>query len=348
MTIGSRIDRSTHTQAQEVKRAREVDNIFFVIRQEMGQDRTIYGQKLGDARHTFGLMDRDGNGFLSRDEFATGLKRMDFGLTDAQLTEVLDAVDTDGNGTVEYDEFLARLQAGAGGEQVTRLHLEGTAAAGAAKEGSEEQQQLSAKDTQKYFDERHAEAQAKKAARKQEQKKASAQNSRGKTARPKGQANPLLKAKPKERIAQLSQPRGRPGDETDGASGRREPLSPGHVPRHGAPRHRIRRQSPARRSLNHHGRAVAQAVSPDRSSMGNENNQTQTQRDRAAALEAANEALRSSGLSTGATDRRAAAAAKTGGAAAAASAVDAAGAIGLLQERGQGQAGGGWTLDSFS
>jgi hypothetical protein len=82
--------------------------------------------------------------------------------------------------------------------------------------------------------------------------------------------------------------------------------------------------------------------------MGNENNQTQTQRDRAAALEAANEALRSSGLSTGVTDRRAAAAAKTGGAAAAASAVDAAGAIGLLQERGQGQAGGGWTLDSFS
>eukprot|EP01046_Picozoa_sp_COSAG06_P024576 COSAG06_NODE_2011_length_7849_cov_3.030581_1_plen_849_part_00 len=140
MAIGSRIDRSTHTQAQvlrlseEEKRAREVENIFRVIRQEMGQDRTIYGQKLGDARHTFGLMDRDGNGFLSRDEFAMALKRMDFGLTDAQQTEVLDAVDTDGSGTVEYGEFLAQLQVGADGHQVSRLHLGGTAAAAANAE----------------------------------------------------------------------------------------------------------------------------------------------------------------------------------------------------------------------
>ena len=135
------------SMSEDDKHAREVANIFRVIRQEMGShNRTLYGRKLGDAcvlvvlhssslsdtlrtsflecfagdaRHTFGLLDRDGNGYLSRDEFAEGLKRMDVGLTDAQLTEVLDAVDTDGNGTVEYEEFLALLQAGASAEKAS-------------------------------------------------------------------------------------------------------------------------------------------------------------------------------------------------------------------------------------
>eukprot|EP01045_Picozoa_sp_COSAG04_P015641 COSAG04_NODE_1250_length_7576_cov_5.772101_2_plen_658_part_00 len=44
-------------------------------------------------------------------EFRAALGRMDLGLTDAQLTEVLAAVDTDGNGTIEYGEFVARLEA---------------------------------------------------------------------------------------------------------------------------------------------------------------------------------------------------------------------------------------------
>jgi hypothetical protein len=135
------------SMSEDDKHAREVANIVRVIRQEMGShNRTLYGRKLGDAcvlgvrhssslsdtlrtsflecfagdaRHTFGLLDRDGNGYLSRDEFAEGLKRMDVGLTDAQLTEVLDAVDTDGNGTVEYEEFLALLQAGASAEKAS-------------------------------------------------------------------------------------------------------------------------------------------------------------------------------------------------------------------------------------
>ncbi len=358
-TIGSRLNMNTHTQAQvlrlteEEKREREVENVFRVIRQELDahRDRTLYGRKLGDARRTFGLMDRDGNGFLSREEFAQGLKRLDFGLTDEQLAEVLDVVDTDGNGTVEYDEFLARLQQGANEGEVSCLHLEGSAAS-SPRAGKEGTLKMDAKDTKKYFDERHAEAQLKKQARRQEisaKKAASGASGRLKpTTRPKGAANPLLSVKPNERLSKLSKPRTQPAtQDATGVCTRKEPLSPGHVPRTAAPRHRVRRQSP-RRSSDHHGREAALAVFPDRNErVHSSNDQPQRDgpdRDRAAALQAAHNALRMSGLAS--TDNGSGKRGVDGARLAENS--DSVGGIGLLDERSQsGQQASGWTLDSF-
>lgn len=217
-----------------------------------------------------------------------------------------------------------------------------------ASEASERTAEMNVKDTQEYFNERHALAQAKKRARRQEHsamKAASGENSRVKTTiRPKGAANPLLSAKPNERLAQLSKPRLQPAaayDANDVSSTRKEPLSPGHVPRTAAPRHRVRRQSP-RRSSDHSGQEAALAVSPDsRAAVDARKNQPQTggpDWDRAAALEAAHNALRLSGL------------ASTENPGGVQSAAASASVSRLLEERsqsGQPAHSSGWTLDSF-
>lgn len=361
IAIGSRLNRHSHTQAQvlrlteEEKRAREVKNVFRVIRQELDihQDRTLYGRKLGDARKTFGLMDRDGNGFLSREEFAEGLNRLDFGLTDAQLAEVLNAVDTDRNGTVEYDEFLARLQDGADEGQVTRLHLEDNAVSDTTRSRARERE-MTAKDTQQYFDERHAQAQAKKQVRREEHNaKKAASTAKGKlnaTTRPKGAANPLLNSKPNKRLAQLSKPR--PQDGKDASSSRAEALSPGHVPRIGAPRHRVRRQSPTRRSNDHHGKEAARALFPERNGEDDTTkdhlHSSGRDRDRAAALQAAHNALRLSGLASTEKSNVGATGGGDSGREVTLTSGSGASSGGLLEERGQsGQQSSGWTLDSF-
>ena len=220
--IGTKIDRGTHTGAKsyhlsgEEKQQREVSNVFRVIRQEMGADRSLFGQKLGDAAHTFQTLDRDGNGVLSRAEFAEGLKRLDFGLTSAQQEEVLNAVDADGSGTVEWNEFMSRLQDGADFNQVTKLNLTGEAVANG--------RELNVKDSQEYFDKRAAESREKKAEMKKKKEAASknASGSQLNTTRPKGKPNPLLKSQPKERLAQLSKPRARARDDITGHPGRKE------------------------------------------------------------------------------------------------------------------------------
>ena len=229
--------------------------------------------------------------------------------------------------------------------EVNRLHLDGSDASSGA--GSKRTVDMNAKDTQEYFNERHALAQAKKQARRQEHSAMKAgENGRVKTTiRPMGAANPLLSAKPNERLAQLSKPRLAAYAVHDVSSTRKEPLSPGHVPRTAAPRHRVRRQSP-RRSSDHSGEEAALAVSPDSRAAavdagGKLPQKGGPERDRAAALEAAHNALRLSGLASTENPR---------GVHGVQSAAASASMSRLPEERsqsGQQLSSSGWTLDSF-
>ena len=84
-------------------------NIFRVLGQYLRSDRTLYGQKMQDARRAFGLVDKDAGGTIDSAELEKALKRLGFGLTPAQLKEVLGVVDTNGSGEVEYTEFIKLL-----------------------------------------------------------------------------------------------------------------------------------------------------------------------------------------------------------------------------------------------
>ena len=53
-------------------------------------------------------IDKDGNGVLSHQEITEALS--DFGLSDSEITSVIQEVDADGNGEIDYDEFLTMMR----------------------------------------------------------------------------------------------------------------------------------------------------------------------------------------------------------------------------------------------
>ncbi len=95
--------------SEEELLARQVDNIFRVIRQQMQGARTLYGKKLKDAKQAFQVMDKDGDGTLDEAELKQAMERLGVGLTDLQLSKLMRAVDTDGEGTIDYNEFIERV-----------------------------------------------------------------------------------------------------------------------------------------------------------------------------------------------------------------------------------------------
>ena len=58
----------------------------------------------------FRIMDDDGSGTLSYDEFTKALKEHSLGLTDKNMRELFSYFDKDGSTTVTYDEFLAGVR----------------------------------------------------------------------------------------------------------------------------------------------------------------------------------------------------------------------------------------------
>ncbi|XP_055378703.1 calcium-binding protein E63-1 isoform X3 [Condylostylus longicornis] len=61
-----------------------------------------------DLVAAFRVFDRDGNGFITRDELQTAMEMIGENLTEAQVTELLTIADLDKDGKINYEEF-ARL-----------------------------------------------------------------------------------------------------------------------------------------------------------------------------------------------------------------------------------------------
>ena len=59
-----------------------------------------------EARATFRLFGKDGNGFISAAEFRHVVRALDEKLTDEEVHEIIQEVDFDNNGQVSYDEFI--------------------------------------------------------------------------------------------------------------------------------------------------------------------------------------------------------------------------------------------------
>ena len=72
---------------------------------EARQGKTLYGHKLGDARQTFGLMDRDGNGYVSQQEFFTWTLTVAADEMGTGLEAVFRRYDATGEGVLDAKEF---------------------------------------------------------------------------------------------------------------------------------------------------------------------------------------------------------------------------------------------------
>lgn len=66
-----------------------------------------------NMKYAFRVLDKDGNGFITRDEIMECLTT-EQGLTQGEIDDVLDEVDVDGDGKINYMEFLAMMQKDSG------------------------------------------------------------------------------------------------------------------------------------------------------------------------------------------------------------------------------------------
>lgn len=62
-----------------------------------------------DLIAAFRVFDRDGNGFITRDELQTAMEIIGENLTETQLTELLAIADLDKDGKINYEEFTRLL-----------------------------------------------------------------------------------------------------------------------------------------------------------------------------------------------------------------------------------------------
>ncbi|KAL5283477.1 hypothetical protein ACFFRR_006010 [Megaselia abdita] len=62
-----------------------------------------------DLIAAFRVFDRDGNGFITRDELQTAMEMIGESLTDSQVSELLAIADLDKDGRINYEEFTRLL-----------------------------------------------------------------------------------------------------------------------------------------------------------------------------------------------------------------------------------------------
>ena len=87
---------------------------------------------IATVEQAFKGFDANGDGNISHEEFATGLRQMDIGVTEAQIEQMVGLIDTDGDGAIDVQEFQAWITQGAGagaGAEVDPAQLLATAAA---------------------------------------------------------------------------------------------------------------------------------------------------------------------------------------------------------------------------
>ncbi len=91
------------SQAELLQRGTKA--VFRVLREAMATNRSLYGQKIKDAKGVFETMDADKSGSLDHAEFEQACERLGLGLTHQQVLDIIKAVDSDNNGTIDYSEF---------------------------------------------------------------------------------------------------------------------------------------------------------------------------------------------------------------------------------------------------
>lgn len=64
----------------------------------------------GNIEQAFKVFDTDANGFIEYEEFMEALKKMDTGLSDQQIFELMRTADTNDDGRIDFTEFMQRFE----------------------------------------------------------------------------------------------------------------------------------------------------------------------------------------------------------------------------------------------
>ncbi len=75
--------------------------------QIMGTD--IYKYTYDDVKKAFEFFDRDGSGYITKEELKLALNRLGKLCSDKELNAMISANDDDGNGQISFDEFQKLL-----------------------------------------------------------------------------------------------------------------------------------------------------------------------------------------------------------------------------------------------
>ena len=64
-----------------------------------------------ELKERFKLFDRDGNGFIDRDELRTVMQQLGEKLSEDEIEEMIEDADKDGDGQIDYNEFVKYMMA---------------------------------------------------------------------------------------------------------------------------------------------------------------------------------------------------------------------------------------------
>ncbi len=84
----------------------DAPSVFRQLRFALAGGRTLFGKKIKNIKDLFKVLDKDGGGTVSHEEFTAGLHRLDIGLTKDQVRALLHVVDDDNSGEIDVSEFL--------------------------------------------------------------------------------------------------------------------------------------------------------------------------------------------------------------------------------------------------
>ncbi|MEQ2303790.1 Calcium-binding protein 8, partial [Ameca splendens] len=66
-------------------------------------------EELGEIREAFRVLDRDGNGFISKQELGMAMRSLGYMPSEVELAIIMQRLDMDGDGQVDFEEFMTIL-----------------------------------------------------------------------------------------------------------------------------------------------------------------------------------------------------------------------------------------------
>ncbi|KAI9548297.1 Calcium-binding protein 8 [Dissostichus eleginoides] len=76
---------------------------------EAFQLNSISTEELGEIREAFRILDRDGNGFISKQELGMAMRSLGYMPSEVELAIIMQRLDMDGDGQVDFEEFMTIL-----------------------------------------------------------------------------------------------------------------------------------------------------------------------------------------------------------------------------------------------
>uniref|UniRef100_A0AAY4AW25 EF-hand domain-containing protein n=2 Tax=Denticeps clupeoides TaxID=299321 RepID=A0AAY4AW25_9TELE len=70
---------------------------------------TISVEELDEIREAFRVLDRDGNGFISKQELGMAMRSLGYMPSEVELAIIMQRLDMDGDGQVDFEEFMTIL-----------------------------------------------------------------------------------------------------------------------------------------------------------------------------------------------------------------------------------------------